>query len=300
MRPSAATAAIASSTDPAREPVDAVAHDLGHAAARERDDRRPAGARLGHDDAERLFPVDRHQQGRGLAEQPVSSGHRRPARRSARGRRRRAERSAHRSSAASGPSSTRLPAMTSRRSAPRAIAIASCAPLIGIEPAEKHERRIGRHRHARRVRGDVHAVEDRPPFAADRRIERPMPVDARGTAGEHERGPGQPDGAGHARPRHAVALIALDLRQPAPRQNRQQRRQPAEAVDDVDVPALPPERACHLHEFPGADAIAGVRRLAVRHQTGRRAAVGVRDERHLVAPRSSSRTSTSITRSMPP
>ena len=65
------TASTASSTLSTTKPVTPSSIDLGHRAAAQGDDRRAARHRLDHHQAERLRPVDREQQGVGVAEEVV-------------------------------------------------------------------------------------------------------------------------------------------------------------------------------------------------------------------------------------
>jgi hypothetical protein len=109
-----------------------------------------------------------------------------------------------------------------------------------------------------------------------------MTKHARRASGEDERGSCQPDGVRYARPRYSVALIALDFRQLPSGKDREQRREPAEAVDHVHIAALAPQSAPDLDELLRPDPIANVRRLSVRYQAGRCAAARMCDERDVV------------------
>ena len=53
----------------------------------------------------------------------------------------------------------------------------------------------------------------------------------------------------HAAPRHTIAAIALNLRQPPIRQDRQQRRQPAPAEHDVEFAPARRQRGSELPEL---------------------------------------------------
>ena len=112
--------------DPA---ADAVAHDLFHRAAREREHRRAAGHRFDHDETERLFPFDRKQERTGAPTAGRSSRRRRPRRDTESDPRRcAAARRSHQYCRYIGCTS---PASFKRRPARRATAIAACAPLHG-------------------------------------------------------------------------------------------------------------------------------------------------------------------------
>jgi hypothetical protein len=65
---SRSAAAICSSSS-TRKPLTPGLDDLARRTLGERDDRRPAGQRLDHDEPERLLPADRHQQAPGAGEQ---------------------------------------------------------------------------------------------------------------------------------------------------------------------------------------------------------------------------------------
>ena len=78
-------------------------------------------------------------------------------------------------------------------------------------------------------------------------------------------------------------MIGLDLREPADRQHRKERRQASEAVDEVRLPPAPPEPAGDLHDLGHPRPEPHVRRRAVRHQHGRGGTGRVSEDRDTVA-----------------
>ena len=90
--------------------------------------------------------------------------------------------------------------------------------------------------------------------------------------------PSKRAGDGDASPRHFRAVIALNLREPPERQQRDQGRQPTEAMDEIDLRAMRPQRRARLPELRRARRETEVGRRPVRDQAPRRSARRVRDQ----------------------
>ena len=129
---------------------------------------------------------------------------------------------------------------------------------------------------------DLDGIVDRLPAAPQRAVRRARAVHAGRARGEAQRGPGEAHRVPDAGPGHGISVVGLDLREPADRQHREERRQAPEAVDEVRLAPAPPEPAGDLHDLGHSRPEPHVRRRAVRHQRGRGRTGRVREERDVV------------------